>query len=236
MIKLYMPPGTPWGLPNLSPFGTKLATYLRIAGWPYETRPADFRRAPKGKIPYVQLDGKLLGDSQLIIEELERRRGGSMDTALTANQRATGHAVQRMLDEAFYFVLVHNRWADDAGWDLYRPVIGAIMPAPVRLILPLVRRSVRKSLITQGHGRHSEAEIMALGIKDMNALAAIIGDNNYLLGDVPSTYDASAFAAVHGLLAFPLDSPLRRFVQESKILLGYRDRVWQKWFPELVNA
>ena len=232
-IELFMPPGRAWGMPNLSPFCTKLETYLRMAGWDYESHPADFRRAPKGKIPYVSLDGQLLGDSQLIINELERRRGHAMDARLTEQQRATGHAVQRMVDEALYFVLAYLRWSIDDAWRMYRPVVGESMPAPVRLILPLIRRGVVKSLRSQGTGRHSAAEVNAFGIADLDALSTLIGAQDFLFGSEPSSYDASVFAAVIGLSAFPHDSPLRSHALQSAVLMGYRDRIRKRWFPEL---
>ncbi len=233
VIYLHMPAGRPWGMPNLSPFCTKLETYLRMAGWAYESRPADFRRAPKGKIPYVTLDGELLGDSQLIIEELERRRGNTLDAHLTEMQRATGHVVRRTLEEALYFILAYHRWAEDSAWNVYRPVIGQGMPAPVRLALPLIRRGIRKSLRSQGTARHSAAEIAAMGVADLAALEVLLGEQEFLFGSQPSTCDASAFASVEGIAAFPHDSGLRRYLLRSANLMRYRDRIRARWFSDL---
>ena len=72
-LTLFQPPTRPWNTPNLSPFCTKLECYLRMAEIPYKTAAMQLGKAPKGKIPYVELsDGTRLGDSQLIIEHLER--------------------------------------------------------------------------------------------------------------------------------------------------------------------
>ena len=49
---------------------------------PYKLAGFGRGEAPKGKIPYVELDGRLLGDSQLIIDELERRLVGDSKRAL----------------------------------------------------------------------------------------------------------------------------------------------------------
>jgi len=233
LIYLHMPPGRPWGMPNLSPFGTKLETYLRMAGWAYESRPADFRRAPKGKIPYVSIDGRLVGDSQLIIEELEQRRGNTLDAHLTEMQRAMGHALRRTLEEALYFILAWQRWGEESAWQVYRPVIGQGMPAPVRLALPLIRRGIRKSLWSQGTTRHSAGEITAMGIADLAALSVMLGEQQFLFGSRPSTFDASAFASIEGIAAFPHDSGLRSYLLGSGNLMGYRDRIRARWFAEL---
>ncbi len=223
-------------MPNLSPFGTKLETYLRMAGWAYESRPADFRRAPKGKIPYVSIDGELLGDSQLIIEELERRRGKPMDAHLTDLQRATGHALRRTLEEGLYFILAWQRWGEDSAWQVYRPVIGQSMPAPVRLALPLIRRGIRKSLWSQGTTRHSAAEITAMGMADLAALSVMLGEQEFLFGAQPSTCDASAFASIEGIAAFPHASPLRNHLLGTGNLMAYRARIRARWFADLTAS
>jgi glutathione S-transferase len=220
-------------MPNLSPFATKLETYLRVSGHAYTWHAADFRRAPKGKVPYVSIDGRLLGDSQLIIEALEQRRGNTLDAHLGDTTRAAGHALRRMLEEGLYFVLAYHRWVDDAAWDVYRPVIGTSMPAPLRLALPLIRRGVVKSIRSQGTGRHSPAEITAMGIADLHAVAVTLGEQDFLSGARPGTFDCSAFAFVDGIAGFPHDSTLRRFVLESPRLLAYRQRIRRDWFADL---
>jgi glutathione S-transferase len=73
-----------------------------MAEVPYRPRKPDFRRAPKGKIPFVELDGKLLGDSQLIIEELERRLAGAgkrpLDQGMSARDAAIARMIRRTLE------------------------------------------------------------------------------------------------------------------------------------------
>jgi glutathione S-transferase len=233
-LLLYQPGGRPWGMPNLSPFCVKLETYLRIADWPYEWRRADFREAPKGKVPYIRAGGQLLGDSQAIIEELERRRGTgrALDRELDDRQRSIGHATRRMLDEALYFALIHLRWGDDAAWAIYRPRIARNLGA-MAAILPLIRRSVRRTLRAQGTGRHTPAEIEAAALADLGALATLIGDGPFLFGERPSTFDASAFAFVEGVAGFPHASRVRDWVVKSGPLMSYRARIRARWWADL---
>lgn len=58
-------------LPNLSPYGLKLETYLKMTKIPYELDTKD-GRGPKGKIPWISLNGKHVADSQLCIEFLRK--------------------------------------------------------------------------------------------------------------------------------------------------------------------
>ena len=57
------------GLPNTSPFCMKLETYLRMTGLDYQVdTSADVRKAPKGKLPYIEDQGKIIPDSNFILD------------------------------------------------------------------------------------------------------------------------------------------------------------------------
>ena len=69
-----------FSIPNLSPFCCKLETWLRIAGIPYEVVDTlEPRKAPKGKLPFIEDAGLRMGDTSLIIEHLVRTRGVDPD-------------------------------------------------------------------------------------------------------------------------------------------------------------
>jgi glutathione S-transferase len=232
-ITLYQPPGRPWGSPNLSPFCIKLECYLRMAKLPYDVAAADPRRAPKGKIPYVRMDGEVMGDSQLIIERLESHAANKLDANLTREQRAIGHAVQRMLDEAYYFVGLHGRWATDDGFDTLKPEFHKILPGPLRLALPLIRLSQTRKLKSQGTGRHSPPEIAAFGKADWDAVSTLLGESTFLFGSDPSTYDASVFGFLEATLGFPNDGEVRRHASGLANLVRYREHMKKTYFAEL---
>jgi glutathione S-transferase len=231
---LFQPPGRPFGMPNLSPFCGKLECYLRMKGLAHEVRAGNMRGAPKGKIPFVQLeDGSVMGDSQLIVERLEREHSPSLDAHLDDRQRATGHLVRRTIEEATYFIGMWHRWHREEGWDVVRPEFAKFLPAPFRLLLPLIRRRVSASLTAQGTGRHSLEELTAMAIADWDAVLAVLGEGPFLFGDRPTTFDATVFAFADSMLSFPAPSPMRAALIAKPALVAYRDRVKQRWFPEL---
>ena len=224
-VVLYQPPTKPWGMPNMSPFCIKLECYLRMAGIPYESRAASPSNAPKGKIPYVEIGGERMGDSQLIIRRFERESAAPLDTWLSAEQRALGHAVQRMVDEASFFVTVYLRWVDDAGFKTLLPEFKKMMPGPLKLAVPLVRRHVRKLLHLQGTGRHTPDEIQQIGKADWTSIATLLGDKPFLLGERPSSFDASVFGGLEALLGFPHESEVKRHASAQGNLVTYRERI-----------
>ena len=58
--------GPAFGLPDPSPFVTKAETLLKMAAVPYRTALGNLRKAPKGKLPYIDDDGAVIADSTLI--------------------------------------------------------------------------------------------------------------------------------------------------------------------------
>jgi glutathione S-transferase len=229
MISLYQAPAA-WGISNISPFCVKLESYLRMVGLPYKVMPTDFGKAPKGKIPFVEVDGKLLGDSQLIIEHLKRKHGDPLDAKLSAEEVARGHAVRRMLEESTYWHIVHVRYSDD-GWKVYRPIFEALFPPVVGKVVPaLIRRGIHKSLRAHGLGRHRPEEILELGKADVSAVAALLGDKPFLLGENPTSFDATVYAFIVSITAFPVDSAFKRYTLEQQNLVRYVERFQQRYF------
>ena len=235
-LVLFIPPGRAWGMPHLSPFCAKLETYLRMTDTPHQVKAAPMTKAPKGKIPFVSIDGTLMGDSQLIIERLEKGSKRPLDADLSPADRATGHAVRRMLEEGAYFAAVHVRWSLDQGWDHTKAELRKLVPGPLKMLLPVIRRKVKKNLHGQGTGRHSDDEIAAMATADFQACADLLGAKPFLLGDHPHVCDATLYAFVEGVLRFPSDNPLKRAVAGMANLVAYRDRIRARWWADLDQA
>jgi glutathione S-transferase len=208
--------GEAWGLADPSPFCVKVENFLREAKIAFEVVPFDpgtsLRRAPKGKIPFIEdEDGTLVGDSTLIIERLSRRHGLDLDAPLDIRQRAVAHAFRRMLDEHLYWIAVYSRWCDEPGWSIVRGMFFARLPALTRpLVTAIARRGMTRALEAQGVGRHSRDEIYALGAKDVAALSHLLGDDPYFFAaDRPTLLDLWAHAFVAEITAPPIATPLR---------------------------
>ena len=58
---------------SISPFSLKLETYLRLKKIPYETVYCLKFDSKKRYIPYIELNGKQMSDSNLIINDLETK-------------------------------------------------------------------------------------------------------------------------------------------------------------------
>lgn len=227
-VPFYAPPGA-YGMPSVSPFCVKLETWLRMAGVDFERRPGNPAQAPKGKVPYVELDGVLVGDSQIIQERLTDARGVTLDQGLDARARALARVVRRTLEEGTYWSLVHARWLDDAGWATYKPDFGAVLPPLARPALPLIRHQVRKSARAHGAGRHDSDTIYAMGAADLAAVAELI-TGPFFFGPDPHSVDAVVYAMAVSAARFPVDSPVRAAAQVgplSNLIAAVEDRFYR---------
>jgi glutathione S-transferase len=221
-----------FGLPNASPFCMKLETYLRMAGLPYETvNDGNVMKAPKRKLPWIDDDGTRVADSSFIIDYLRGKYGDPLDAALSPSLRAQGTAFQRLFEEDLYWAVVYTRWADPQGWLRTRQAFFGALPVPLRWVVPpLARRGLLAEMRGQGMGRHSEAEICAIGCRDITAVADFLGDKPYLLGDAPSSFDATAHAFLANVLWAPVDSPIRSHAASRPTLEAYCQRMKARYF------
>lgn len=113
--------GPAWGLPDTSPFVTKIVYYLTMAKVPFKYVVADpgtvEANAPYGKLPYiVDSNGTKVGDSNRIIEYLEKQYKVFFDNDLTAAERSIALAFDRLINEHLYFSgVIEPRWRLDDG-------------------------------------------------------------------------------------------------------------------------
>jgi glutathione S-transferase-like protein len=108
---------------------------------------------PKRKLPYIELEGRKIGDSGFIIDHLVSRFGRDPDADLSPAERAAGHALRRLIEENFYWVLVYDRWAVDENWRTFRNVVLGGVPALLRGVL--------RQLRGHGIGLHSREDASA---------------------------------------------------------------------------
>lgn len=224
--------GAAFGLPDASPFVMKAEVLLKMSGQPYQANTKGFRQAPKGKLPYIKDGDAVVADSTFIRWHLERRYGIDFDAGLSAEQRATAWAVEKMLEDNLYWIGVYWRWMNDANFAKVSDVFFKPVPRLLRKpIEALVRSRVRKSLHGHGMGRHSEAEMAAIGARGVETLTTLLGDKPYLMGDEPCGADAMMFAILTSALCPHFETPMKDTVSQHANLVAYQARMRQRFFP-----
>jgi len=224
--------GPNFGLPDPSPFVTKADVLLKMSGVPFKTCIGNLRRAPKGKMPFIEDEGRIIGDSTFIRLHLEKKYGVNFDNARSSNDKGVAWAVDKMLEDHLYWAVVQERWMDDANFTkgpahFFDPVPSLIRP----LITRFVRRDIRKTLHAHGLGRHTTEESTELAARAIKAIAEILGDKPYLLGSSKCGADATVFAFVIGILNPFFDSPMRKYAEQHANLAAYGDRLLKEFYP-----
>ena len=226
--------GPAFGLPDPSPFVMKAEVLMKMSGLPFETKSSDVRKAPKGKLPYIDDEGQIVADSTFIRLHLERKYGIDFDRGLTPAQRGAAWAVEKMLEDQLYWVVINERWLDDANFAKGPAMFFASIPAPIRpLIVRMVRKQLRKALHLHGIGRHAPAEINELGVRALSAVSNMLGDNEYLTGPNICGADATVYAFMAGSLCSHFDSRLRTSAEKLPNIVAYCERMRRKFHPAL---
>lgn len=232
MIALYGS-GPNFGLPDASPFVTKAEILLLMSGLSFEKKQMSLSKAPKGKMPYIDDNGRLLGDSTFIRWHLEDKYNVDFDKGLNTEQRAVAWAFEKMAEDHLYWLSMHARWTDDANFGRGPAVFFKGVPAPLRpLIAGMVRRSVRKNLHGQGTGRHESADLNRLGERAIRAIAEYLGDKQFFMGDAPTGVDASMFAFAASALCPVFESDLQRNAARHNNLKRYVSRMTARFYPD----
>ncbi len=224
MIELYQF-GSGWGI-NPSPFCLKTETYLKLAGLPYQVHRTMSNKAPRGKLPYIIDQGQVIPDSGEIVAYLEAAYGNRLDGGLSDQDKALAHLIRRTIEESLFFVMVYSRWVDPIGLEALRQAFFARLPLPIRLIVPpLMLRRIRRMLHGQGYGRLPPDKIYAQGAADLQTLLTILGDKPFLLGDRPTSVDASLYGFLVNILRVPMETGLKQAAQALPGLTAYIERV-----------
>jgi glutathione S-transferase len=216
-----------WGQADISPFCRKVLAYLDFRGLPYQALTVAPSQSPTGKLPCAVIDGQVVADSSDILAALEQRHPQPLDADLSPAQRALSRAIQSLLEDDLYFVLVWLRWVDDAGWAQYRPVIRQYLqtvkvPGWVSgFVADRIRASVAQSLRMQGMGRRRPEDIVARGVALVDAFHTLLGEGPCVLGERVHLIDFSALALIDGLMSPAFDDAVARHARSLPRLVAY---------------
>lgn len=236
MITLYTF-GPYFGLPDPSPFVLKAEILLKMAGLDYRTDTTGFKKAPKGKLPYIDDNGTIVCDSTFIRFHLEATHQVDFDEGLSPTERGVAWAFEKMCEDHLYWAMIYERWIDDANFDAGPRQFFDAAPAPIRpLVVTMIRRQMRRNLWGQGLGRHSKDELAKLAERAVASLADFFEDKPYLMGQRVCGADAAIFALVAGLLSRTFDTPTRKAVEQRANLVAYRDRIMGRYYPDFAGS
>ncbi|MBE1159846.1 glutathione S-transferase family protein [Dyella acidiphila] len=222
-----------FGMPDTSPFVLKTEVQLQMAGLAYQRESTIPPLAPKGKVPYIVDDGEAVPDSTFIRAHIERKYGVDLDEGLDARQRAEAWAIERLLEDHLYFAMVWFRWIVPENFAKGPARFADSAPESEREALRCQLQERKEAdLRAHGIGRHNGEEIASLGRRSIDALAALLGERSYLMGERVSSVDATALGVLASILTPYFDTPLRQTLLGHPRLVAYVQRMMQRFYPD----
>ena len=90
----------------------------------------------------------------------------------------------------------------------------------------------QRKCIEHGVGAFAPDELRTRGKADIDAIAALLGDQAYLLGQQPSSFDTTVYAFLWQILNAPYASALKDSAGSHNNLVSYTKRIEQQFFAE----
>lgn len=234
-------------VPSISPYCLRVETWLKLQGIKYENVAHNGKlRSKRGLLPFVELNGEEIADSELIIKTLSKQLEKDLDEGLSAEQSTVQHAMVAMTDNSLKWAFTHwmNRDMNNAvrGYNLnLQQLMGSKMPNAILAFLmkQTYFRKVTKNLKAAGFGCYTNDEIDEMGKRDLKVLSETLGEKQFFFGDEPRTLDLKSFVWLAMILNVEAETPcpLRDYIQEEcKNLVGVynrmKDRAWADHWDE----
>ncbi|GMS99840.1 hypothetical protein PENTCL1PPCAC_22015 [Pristionchus entomophagus] len=230
-------------LPNLSPWSLKLETWLRMADIPFTNINNEFKKfSSKGQVPFVELNGRQIADSNIIIDTLKQEFGkGDMDSSDPKDQSLV-RAYTALAEDHLTWAMFAMRWKmdrfnfvlTDDGFGRY---FGTGMKKRLNhfMIKRMNKKLVAGRANAQGMGRHSSDELHEIAKETLKSMCIFLGDKPYFGGDRPTTLDATMFGHLAGLVYIPTPNGLlTKYVKETyPNLCQFMERIKEKPLPNL---
>ncbi|KAI6208590.1 Failed axon connections-like protein [Aphelenchoides besseyi] len=220
-------------IPNMSPFCLKLETFLRANQIKYEHVGSWTHRSKEGRLPFIELNGEQIADSQLILWHLKKHF--NIDEGLNDEQKGIARAVDRMLEGSSYYAITYFRSIEGAKNTANPNVSGLRIP---RLLIPYVAKKIsdnaERRLKVEGTALHSRETIIKILRQDVAAVDRILGGKKFLLGVRPTTPDFTAFGQLGIGYFLPFRQPIQDILDDEyprvrQLLERIRLHYWPDW-------
>ncbi len=229
--------GAYFGLPDASPFITKVDILLQMAGLDYVVKTdGDVTKAPREKYPIIDDNGTIVPDSTSIRFYLEKTYNLDFNQHVSAERQAALWGLERTAENEMYFLVLSERWLDDANFNKGPVVFFEKAPALIRpLICKMVRKRIEKTIWLQGLGRLTQDEQSELVERWVQACANTLGDRAYFGGEEPCAADATLFAFLIGMDCPFFKTSYNNILKAHPALITYCERMMHRFYGTGAN-
>lgn len=198
---------------EISPFCDKIRRILNVKRVPYETREVGlieaqlgFRKInPIGKVPVlVDESGRAVCDSTEIAYYLEERYPDPPLVPRDRRERALVHVLEDWADESLYFMEMRLRLGIAQNRARTIEKLLAQQSPVVRMVAPFIApRAIQSQINAQGVGRKSDAQALVEVGRHLDAIAALLTGQDYLVGGRLTLADVAIYAQLFAIRDAP---------------------------------
>jgi hypothetical protein len=219
-------------VPILSPFCIKLETFLRAHNIKYEVFGSWTVRSKEGRVPFIELNGEQIADSQIILWHLYKHF--NIDEGLTVEQQGVSRAIDRMVEGSAYYPITYIRSYLHAEECVDYKISGMKLNwAEKKAAVWKLKHDTESKLRNEGTMLHSEEDIFEILRRDIDALSEILGTKKFMLGDKPSLADLTVFGHLGLIYYLPFDEPSKHFLEQERyhnvrdLIARMREAYWK---------
>jgi len=217
------------GIESLSPFCLKIHRALKWHGLQYERRHAmrpsgHIKINPRGQVPALLIDDKVVPDSTDILKALEALSDKSL-VPTDRRQAATAWLWEDYADRVLGYYVFAARWFDDRTWPALRAEQFQPMPAILKPWLPnLLRKRILKRMSNMELIRAGQDGCWQMFQDHLDLLEDEAPESGFWIGDRLTVADVSLFGMLHCLRS-DITPWQRDEVNRRPRLRAYLDRV-----------
>jgi len=198
-----------------------------MAKIPYEFDPVH-SYGPKRKTPWISYKSVHMGDSNLIINYLNKEFNIDFNKGkYSKSELAVGRGIQSIFEDHYFWCYAKWVWIDGIKYT------GKDLTLKNPIFLFFFQMAIKTTLWLQGLGLHTDVEFTQMMEDDLRTVSEFLGDKKYFLGEFPSEIDSIAFGFIAGTLLRLKYSPYQRLINEElPNLKNYYERMKKEFFPD----
>ncbi|EFO25976.2 cadmium-inducible lysosomal protein CDR-5 [Loa loa] len=217
--------------PNISPFCFKIETWLRAKELKHELRSYwDFQPWER-YFPFVELNGKKISDSQVIMEQLQKHF--NLSDELGGVDIGVARAIDQMIERSTHYLLLYFIFVENLPKFLQGLESSLIKRWFIRGTISPFHSKVRRIFMDLGLSKCSRNDLINMLQKDIAAIDVILDDKKFLFGVKPTASDFTVFGHLAASYYLPFRQPISDILDDNyprvKRLI---ERMRQHYYPE----
>uniref|UniRef100_A0A914P9M6 Glutathione S-transferase n=1 Tax=Panagrolaimus davidi TaxID=227884 RepID=A0A914P9M6_9BILA len=228
VVYLYQFKRNPY-IPNLSPFCMKIELFLRANNIPHQVIENNKARSTKGLLPFIELNGKQIADSEFITYELSQIF--NIQNNISPEKSGSLRALTRVFDVEVSTLLSYYKVKSAAFVRGSLPGVG-IPKFSLPITVPLAQWFVKRGIKKSGYN-HSDSEMKQILVRDLKAASDILGSDKFFGGEKMAVADCAVFGQLASVYFIPWETEAHGILRtDFPNLIKYIENVAAIYFSE----